>query len=164
MHAVLHSYAYSLDYLRGLLSDLSEEEWVAQPSGFSNHPAWTIGHLTYSCQAMGGELELAPWLPDAWRELFGPGSVPRSRRADYPASHELLAALADGQGKLCSAVKLLGRAELDAPLPDARFRELLPSLRHALTQVLVGHTAYHVGQLAAWRIAIRKPPLGQSFV
>jgi hypothetical protein len=28
---------------------------------------------------------------------------------------------------------------------------VFPTIRHALTQVLAGHTAYHVGQVALWR-------------
>jgi hypothetical protein len=52
---------------------------VAQPSGIVNHPAWVIGHLTYSCQELIGVIGLPAWLPDGWAERFGTGIVPWRR-------------------------------------------------------------------------------------
>ena len=38
--------------------------------------------------------------------------------------------------------------------------EILPTLGDALLQVVSAHTAFHAGQLAAWRRAIGRPPVG----
>jgi hypothetical protein len=44
MKPVVHSFAYALNYLRELVADVSEAEWVAQPDGTPNYPARVIGH------------------------------------------------------------------------------------------------------------------------
>jgi hypothetical protein len=35
-------------------------------------------------------------------------------------------------------------AQLDETFPDQAYRNVFPLIRHALTQVLVGHTASHI--------------------
>jgi DinB superfamily len=60
---VLNSYRLTLDYLRRLVADVPDADLTRQPGGVANHPAWVIGHLVFSCQALGGELGLAAWLP-----------------------------------------------------------------------------------------------------
>ncbi len=54
-----------------------------------------------------------------------------------------------------------GPVDLAKPLPDENVSELLPTVGHALLQVIAGHTAFHAGQLAAWRCAIGKRPVGE---
>jgi len=164
MQDVLSSFAYSLDYLRELVADLSEQEMVAQPSRIMNHAAWTIGHLTYSCQAIGGEIGLAPWLPDDWRARFGTGSVAMNDPSAYAPKSLAIVRLGEGQARITAAVLSLTDSQLSAPLPDERFRSVLPSVRHALTQVLVAHTALHVGQLILWRKALGKASLGRGYL
>jgi hypothetical protein len=57
----------------------------------------------------------------------------------------------------------LSEGQLSAPFPDPQYRDVFPTIRHAITQVLVGHTAYHVGQLNLWRRAAGLPRLSRSF-
>jgi len=163
MKTVLHSFAYCLDYLRDQVADLSPDQMVAQPNGIKNHPAWVIGHLTGSCQLLGGEIGLPPWLPDDWAKRFGTGSVPTADANAYEPKAAALARLTDAQSRITAAVGRLNDSQLDQPLPDEVHRAVLPTVRHALTHVLVGHTANHVGQLILWRKAMRLTPLNRSF-
>ncbi len=39
MKPVLHSFAYSLDFLREQVADINDTDMVKQPSGIVNHPA-----------------------------------------------------------------------------------------------------------------------------
>jgi hypothetical protein len=53
MKPVLHSFAYALNFLREQVADVGAADMVAQSNGIMNHPAWVIGHLTYSCEHLG---------------------------------------------------------------------------------------------------------------
>src|SRR4051812_45847520 len=110
---ILHSFAYALDYLREQVADVPDADMVAQPNGIANHPAWTIGHLTLTCQLVGGVIGVPPWLPDDWPSLFGPGSVPAPDTARYEPKEKLLAILHDAQSRITQAVDQLDDAHLD---------------------------------------------------
>lgn len=160
---VLHSFAYCLDYLREQVSDVEAAEMVAQPFGIINHPAWVIGHLTHTCQLLGGVLGVPEWLPESWAELYGTGSVPVADASRYENKARALGILRDAQSRLVSAVRRADDFQLDEPFPERSYRDVFPTVRHALTQVLVGHTANHVGQVSVWRRAMGFPPMGRAF-
>jgi hypothetical protein len=163
MNTVLQSFAYCLDYLREQVADVRPIGMVEQPNGIINHPAWVIGHLTFSCQAIGGEFGMTPWLPSSWAKRFGTGSVPLADATAYEPKEDSLELLRDAEARIVEAVRQLSEAELDAPLPDEAYRVTLPTLRHAITQVLVGHPSYHVGQLTLWRQAVGLPSISRPF-
>jgi hypothetical protein len=160
---LLNSFRLTLDYLRRLVADVPDADLCRQPHGVVNHPAWVIGHLTYSCQAMGGELGLAPWLPAEWEAKYGTGSVPTSDRSAYPTKAELLAALADGEARLTRRFLELGDAGMEVPLPDERYRDIFPRVGHAVAHILTSHAAVHVGQVSVWRRVAGYPPLTETF-
>lgn len=151
----------SLAFVRDLVADLSDEEMTLQPPGVPNHAAWTLGHLIHSCQAIAGELGVGPWLPDDWGSRFGYGSSPGAA-ADFPGPGRaaLLAALVDAGDRLRTILLATDESRLKEPLPDESVRKLLPTLGDALVQVVSAHTAFHAGQLAAWRRAIGRPSAG----
>ena len=160
---VLHSFVYSLDYLRAQVADVTEADLVAQPPGSRNHPAWTIGHLTFACQAIGGAIGLAPWLPVEFSQRHGPGSQPLPDAAAYSAKADGLEALSAAQARVTEAASALSAARLEQIFPVESYRPVFPTIRHALAQVLIGHTAYHVGQVALWRHAMGLKPVGRSY-
>jgi hypothetical protein len=160
----LNSYRLTLDYLRRLVVDVSDDDFARQPQGVANHPAWIIGHLTFSCQAIGGELGLMPWLADDWKDRFGTGSQPTADRTAYPTKAELLTAIEDGQKRLASRLIALGDSGMAVMLPDERYRETFPTLGHAVVHILGGHAAVHVGQLSVWRRAAGYPTLSEAAV
>jgi hypothetical protein len=163
MKPILHSFAYALDFLREQVADVAPADMVAQPHGIMNHPAWVIGHLTWTCQLLGGAIGLPEWLPADWASRFGTGGVPVSDANRYEAKDAALTLLRDAQSRITDAVERLDDARLDEPFPDESYRDVFPTIRHAITQVLVGHTSMHVGQLTVWRRAMRLPPMGRSF-
>ena len=163
MDGVLHSFAYCIDFLAEQVGDVSDADMVAQPNGIANHPAWVIGHLTYICQQIGAVIGVAPWLPHEWAGRFGTGSRPVPDAKLYEPKHKALAILRDAQVRLTRAVEQLAESRLEEPFPEPSYRDVLPSIGHALTQVLVGHSAYHVGQVGTWRRAMGLPALGRAF-
>ena len=164
MENVLQSFAYSIEYLGDLVSDLSRDQMVGQPHGVRIHPAWVVGHLTYSCQSIGGEFGLVPWLPAESAEQFGTGSVPLGDPEAYPSMFEALHGLVDAKAHVSSAIRSLDSAQLDQPLPDENFRQLLPTIRDAITQILVAHAAYHVGQVTIWRRLMGIEPVNRPYL
>jgi hypothetical protein len=163
LHPTLHSFTYALDYLREQLTDIPDEQMTVQPSGIASHPAWIVGHLTFTCQMIGRVVGLTPWLPADAMERFGTGSVPVADRAAYPPKPQALAALADAQDRLTRAVQQFDPTRLDEPFPDPAYADVFPSIRHALTQVLVGHMSFHVGQVSIWRRAMSLPRMQRGF-
>ena len=152
---ILNSYELHSEFLRRLVSDLSDDQMVAQPDNVPNHPAWTIGHLVHSCQAISGELGASPWLPDDWGNRFGTGSTPIDDATKYPDKEKLLRTLDEAKAKLSAALEESGESGLTAPLPDVRYRDRFPTIGHAVIHILSGHTALHLGQLTVWRRAMR---------
>ena len=136
---------------------------VAQPNGIMNHPAWVIGHLTHACQLLGGAIGLPLWLPNNWAERFGTGSVPVANAARYGTKTSALETLGDAQSRITAAVAKLTDTSLDAPFPEESYRDVFPTIRHALTQVMVGHTANHIGQVSVWRRAMGLRPMSRPF-
>ncbi len=153
-------------FMRGAVDDLSDEELLLQPAGVPNHAAWTLGHVIHSWQAMACELGVEPWLSQDWEVRFAYGTIPAAGSAPavdtstYSRKDELLTALADAGDRLRAAILASGEARLSAPMPDAEARAIFPTLGHALLQVVAAHTAFHAGQLAMWRRAIGRKPVG----
>ena len=163
MKPVLHSFAYSLDYLREQVAEIAPQDMVAQPKGILNHPAWVIGHLTHACQMLSGTLGVPSWLPADWAARYGTGSAPVAEVGRYEPKDRALALLRDAQLRLTQAVERMSDAKFDTPFPDPSYRDVFPTMRNAMTQVMVGHTAFHVGQLSVWRKAMGLPPLGRVY-
>jgi len=163
LEPVLHSFSYALDFLREQVADVAPAQMVAQPTGIANHPAWVIGHITCACQLLGGVIGIEPWLPDDWTSRFGTGSAPLADAGAYASKEHALAMLRDAQSRIVSAVETLDESALDQPFPDPSYRDVFPTVRHALTQVLVGHTSMHVGQISVWRRAMKLPAMTRAF-
>jgi hypothetical protein len=156
----LHAFRMHLDHVRRMVADVPDSRMTAQPGPQKDHAAWTLGHLTYSTQAIGEELGIPPWLGPTWAS-FSPGSRPTPSASDYPKKAELLTALADGEARVAARLQSFGVGQLAMPLPDARRRDHLPSIGHAVVHILVGHTATHAGRLSVWRAALGLPPVAQ---
>ncbi|HYE60549.1 MAG TPA: DinB family protein [Phycisphaerales bacterium] len=163
LDTTLHSFRYSLAFLREQVSDVPESRLCEQPGGFVNHPVWTIGHLTHTCEMIGEVIGIEAWLPATHAKLFGAGSAPVADRGTYPCVAELFVELRTAEERVISGVRRLTDAQLEQPFPDPAYADVFPSVGHALTQVLAGHTAYHVGQVGAWRRATGLPAMRRSY-
>jgi len=151
---------HSLKFIGEQVADLSDEEMTCQPKGAPNHPAWTLGHVVLSLQAMAEAAGARPWLPPEWESRFAYGSVPSSTPSGYPSRGSLISALQDAGIRLRRAILAADKKNVSGQFPDEEARSIFPTVGHALVQVVVAHTAYHAGQLASWRRALSKPPVG----
>ncbi len=147
-------------FIRDQVADLTDEEMILQPTGFPNHAAWTLGHVIYSFQAIAGELGQKSSLPDDWESQFGYGSTPNPLVSERSRKTVLLSALEEASQRLRTALLETDQNTLADPLPNEGDQEILSTKGHLLVQVVVGHTSYHAGQLASWRRAIGRKPVG----
>jgi hypothetical protein len=81
----------------------------------------------------------------------------------YEPKNKALEILKDAQNRINEVVEQMDDSQLDQQFPVESYRYVFPTIRHALTQVLVGHTSYHIGQLPIWRRAMGMPRLRRSF-
>lgn len=160
---ILTSFRLVVEYARRLVADIPPQDYVAQPAGVPNHPAWILGHLVHSFQAIGGEIGVTPWLNDNWQSRFGTGSAPSPHLDDYPSKSALIATFDDAVNRITNAVENITPQDLSAPLPDKEYRKTLPTIGHALTHILIGHASVHVGQLTVWRNARQLPRVREQF-
>ena len=151
---------YTLDFIRQQIADLSDEELVLQPTGAPNHAAWTLGHIIHSCQAIAIELGKEASSSTEWESRFGYGTRPNRTASENFTKSQLLTNLAETSHRLRAAIQALDTRTLDEPPSEGDMREMFPTKGHELMQVVVAHTAYHAGQLAAWRRAIGRAPVG----
>ena len=163
METVIHSLDYSLNFLADLIADVGADDLTHQPVGHTNHPAWTIGHLTYIFDLIGSVIGIESSLQPEWKRLFGSGSQPINDPEIYPSIDESRAFLRDRVDRLIDKLRTTNDADFDQEFPDKDYLAVFPTVRHALTQVLVGHTAFHVGQVAAWRKAMGLPSIKRSY-
>jgi hypothetical protein len=160
---ILASFRLLVDYARSLTNDIAETDFTAQPHGIANHPAWILGHLCSSMQAMSGERNISPWLPDGWSTAFRTGSMPSSDLANYPTKATLLEVFDQSVQQVEAAVKELTSEQLSLPLPDKEYRRTLPTIGSALLHILISHSSVHIGQLTSWRAAMKLPRVREHF-
>jgi hypothetical protein len=153
---IVHIFEATVKFVEQSVADLSEQQMIKQPKGVPNHGKWTLGHIIFSCQGIAIELDVEPWLPGDWELVYGYGSTPLPDSQQYPKKSELLTMLSDAKSRLCQTLLTLNESTLEKSLPD----EMFSTMGHLLLQVVIAHTAYHAGQLAIWRRAIGKQPVG----
>jgi hypothetical protein len=71
--------------------------------------------------------------------------------------------LSDAQRRLGERLTSLGDPAMRQPLPDVRYRQMFPTLGHAVAHVIIAHSAAHVGQVIVWRRAMGFPSLGKVY-
>jgi DinB family protein len=151
---LLNSLRIDITRLIALVKDIPDAVMTRQPAGLVNHGSWTIGHLTHSLEAIGGELGIAPWLPTDWAQRYGPGSTPTSVSTHYPSKDWLLRALHDATTRVVERLGTMTPADFAADLPDVNFRGTYPTVGHAAVHVLCSHLGVHIGQVTCWRRAL----------
>ena len=71
----------------------------------------------------------------------------------------LIGAVERGFERLREQVAAATPEQLDAPSPNERTREQLPTVKEGIVLLLTGHLGSHLGQLSMWRRMIGLPPL-----
>ena len=156
---LLFVYGMNLKRAGMLVADLTDEQMVAQPSGVINHPAWTLGHLGATSDALAGVLGLPSTFPDAWQEACRMGSIPSGNAADYPGKAELLEELRAQHERVSEAMAAVEAERLQQPMPPPR-HERFPTVGDFATALMTMHEGHHLGQVAAWRRAME---LGSAY-
>ncbi|MCB9833390.1 MAG: DinB family protein [Planctomycetes bacterium] len=146
--ALANSLRLNLELCRRMLEGVPAAACHRQGPGVENHPAWIIGHLAHSMQAIGEELGLEAWLDPSWAVAFGTGSRPAAEAGI--GLEELVAALETGVARVRARLESMTAADLAAPLPDQRYRATFPRIEDAAVHVLSAHFAFHLGQLSCW--------------
>ena len=163
INPVLHSFAYCLDFLREQIADIDGPKMVAQPNGVINHPAWVIGHITAATHLLASTIGVPKWLSKDFINRYRTGSVPVADASVYENKNDLLMTLREVQTRITQRIEEMTDDELDQLFPVESYRHVFPTIRHALTQILIGHTAYHIGQVGVWRKGMGMPPMKRSF-
>jgi|AntRauTorcE11897_2_1112592.scaffolds.fasta_scaffold16871_2 hypothetical protein len=158
-----HSFRLQTDYFLKLFEDLPSYKLISQLFGFSNHPIWTIGHLSVSYDLLLITLTKKSILPETWHRTFGTGSRPMPINTLYPDSKELVKAFTDCRDDLLFAVGKLTLADYTRPNNIAKYKDHLPTLGDLLSHIMIGHTNYHTGQLVAYRAIHELPRMPEQF-
>lgn len=157
---LLSGFESTIAFIRAQVYDLTDAEMILQPPGLPNHAAWTLGHLIFSFQEIAAETGSARWLPEDWESRYGFGSSPARALSAESSRDNMIAMFDDAARRLHDAVSMLDEDTLSLPLPDEDARAVMPTVGHALLQIVSAHTAFHAGQIAAWRRGIGKEVVG----
>jgi len=147
----IHVNSFLLNYAEGLLKEIPEERMAEQPFPGVNHPAWIIGHLTNTADAVAVILGGSKELPESWPKLFGRDSEPTSHREDYPGKAELLDLLKSRYWAVQQLLSTVPESLLKAANPRPQMQDRLPAVSDLVSFVLTGHFGIHLGQLSTWR-------------
>ncbi len=152
---LLKGFQLNVDYSLALIEDVAEEEMTAQPNGFVNHPAFTIGHLIsaicMSIEMLGQRYEM----PKGWDELFrrkGPGDPrrPHIQRDRFPCKEHLQNVLIEKSELLITLIQQVPAHKWNEK-HSWKLERYLPTTGGLLHFTCLLHHAWHIGQLAEWR-------------
>lgn len=152
---LISGFELNMAYTSELVKDVREEDMTACPGGFTNHPAFTIGHLVSANNLILKTLGHPMQMPDGWDALFrrkGPGdpTLPSQDKELYPRKEILMEEL-DRRAELIKAI-IKSNSEIDLSRKfDWKLGNYMPTYGHFLFALLHHHHAWHIGQLAEWR-------------
>lgn len=155
---MLDSYLATITHTRNqtlkLITDLTDDQMVAQPAPKTNHPAWVLGHLLLverSFLALVGGEAIPAFIDDAWRATYGANSQPVADKSKYKSKQFYVEQLAAAREKIIARLKQMQPEDFHKPHPDPARRERFPTVGHAVMLYGTWHEAYHSGQLSTWR-------------
>jgi hypothetical protein len=149
-------------YMRGLLEDLTPEEWFWTPQPAISHIAWQVGHLAVAEYGLmlfrqRGRQEVdSELMSGAFRKLFMKGTSASADRAGHPTPEEILAVLDRVHQQVLLEAPGYPDADLDQPIdpPHSVYPTRLGSLLFA-----GDHEMLHAGQIGFLRRLMGKAPV-----
>ena len=159
-HYIINQYDFNLIYAKKLVEDLTDLQMTITPfPGFENHPAFTLGHLVTGSAMMADDLGGTFLIPEGWADLFlrkGPGD-PRLPSPDYklyPPKKNLIDELERQHEKVKTLLLSIDEKKLSEKI-KWRFNNYMPTVLDLAIFMCINHEAMHLGQLAAWRRAMK---------
>lgn len=159
---IFNQYDFNLSYAKQLVEDLNHEQMITSPGcGFENHPAFTLGHLVTGTAMTIEDLGADSEIPNGWMELFsrmGPGDprLPSEDKEVYPIKSQLITELDRQHERLKQIIKDIPEEKL-SDIISWRFSSYMPSMLDLVIFMCINHEAMHLGQLSAWRRAMKLP-------
>lgn len=154
IQGLLYGWNKNLDYGPKLVSDLTEEQLVAQPAVNlelpSNHPAWIFSHLNVYLPIIAAII-LGEEFPDPKEHRFGMQSKPQSDRSIYPTKQELVDEFVRGHQQVIELLQSADDSVFENPIRLERWKNAMPHAGIALPYLMLNHENNHLGQISAWR-------------
>lgn len=146
------------DQAKSLLGDVPADQYVLQPNGVVNHPAWTLSHLIHYHPAILSLLRNEPVADPAnapKANLYDEGSTPQSDTTLYLPGDELLMAYCQGHDQILNALQQAPE-DFFARKPGLdRWAKAFPTVADNLVYLMLLHESQHLGQVMAWRRALK---------
>ena len=138
-------------------SDLSDEEYLFQPTEGGCHLTWILGHLAdtqdWAVSQLTGQLRR---MSEAWIELFKGGATVFGDASRYPSRAQVEGLFRDTQAATLAALDAFDEARWDDPAPQGVPRDYFPTVG-SVWSLLATHTFWHIGQLTVNRRMLGKP-------
>ncbi|MFM5995530.1 MAG: DinB family protein [Dolichospermum sp.] len=149
-------------YMKGLVADLTPDEWFWTPQPPISHIAWQVGHLAVAeyglmlfrqrgRQEVDGEL-----MSGAFRKLFMKGTAASADRSGHPSPDEILAVLDRVHQQVLLEVPCFPDADLDQPIDPPHS---VVSTRYGSMLFAGDHEMLHAGQIGFLRRLMGKSPV-----
>ena len=151
---ILSNYDFNRRNAHYIVGGLTAEQSVAQPGGLVNHPLWSIGHLALTSQVMMLEMGGEPTFPQEWMDRFFPGVPISGDVNDYPSMDELLAQLDLQHEHVAARLPEMSAEQLAAGPQMELIQRRYPRLGDFISYAMLGHEAFHIGQIACTRRAL----------
>jgi DinB superfamily len=160
--SIIAQYDFNLQWASKLVEGLDHDQMTTSPfPGFENHPAFTLGHLVTASALMAEDLGGNYLVPEGWKELFqrkGPGdpALPTSDLKLFPEKNILLRELNKQHEIVKKLLLLCDEKKLNEKI-KWRFDIYFPTMHDLVIFMCVSHESMHLGQLSAWRRAMKLP-------
>jgi len=164
---IVNCFELRVEDIKHLVKDLDDELMIEMPAPEMDHPAWIIGHLTFTIQETGKQVGMHPWLPKDWSQMFVKDANISSDPDTYPKKQKLMEEFESGEKHIITSLNKLKESQLVISANQKKsnknfptiFSRLSPTVGHLILNTLVGHFSIHVGQLSAWRRAMNLPKI-----
>ena len=153
--AILISWRRNGAYALRLVSDLSPEDFTAQPvrGRVLNHPAWVLSHLNVYTPITAAMLRRKEFA-DPIEHRYGQKSEVTQDGSGYAPAGELIEAYGAAHDDAERALIDADPGVFATANPLERWRAVHPTVGDMLVTLMVKHESGHLGQLSAWRRAM----------
>ena len=142
-------------YTMGRLSQVKDDTWDKQPTGFTNTIRWNVGHIYCSLENFTSTvLPAYEQRHQEWQALFARGTSPANWEGQIPSNEELIASLQEQMPRIVEALE----GKLDHVLPEPlKIGDMLTmGTANAVIQFALWHEGVHSGVIHGLNRAIEE--------